>query len=125
MSQELITKIEEKLGGAIDLMTFDNAQQVVDYLSRYIQFKNLITTIIAGVICFICIVVALITYKRIEETEWYKTDGYTIAFIAVIFIGIISGIVFIFFLYDTIIAYNFPIAAIVEWLRYGGINVRR
>lgn len=117
MSQELITKIEEKLGGAIDLMTFDNAQQVVDYLSRYIQFKNLITTIIAGVICFICIVVALITYKRIEETEWYKTDGYTIAFIAVIFIGIISGIVFIFFLYDTIIAYNFPIAAIVEWLR--------
>lgn len=117
MSQELISKIEQKLGGAIDLMTFDNAQQVVDYLGRYIQFKNLITTITAGVICFICIVVAFIAYKKVEELEWYETDVYIVAFIVVITVGIISGIVFIAFLYYTIMAYNFPIAAIVEWLR--------
>lgn len=117
MSQELITKIEEKLGGAIDLMTFENAQQVVDYLGRYIQFKNLIMTIIAGVVCFICIVTASISYKKADKAEWYKTDGYEVAIVVSTVISVVSGVVFIFYLYDTIIAYNFPIAAIVEWLK--------
>lgn len=109
MSPELMYKIEEKLGGAIDLMTFDNAQQIVDYLSRYIQLSNLIPTLIAGVICIICIIVVLILYKN-------KEDNIEMIVVSAI-IGIVSFGLFIAFLYDTIMAYNFPIAAIVEWLK--------
>lgn len=116
MSQELISKIEEKLDGAIDLMTFDNAQQVVDYLGRYIQLSNLITTLIAGVICIICIVVALINYKAGEEEDWYN-DRHAIICVVAIFTGFMFGIVFVIYLRSTIIAYNFPMAAIAEWLK--------
>lgn len=108
MSQELMNKIEEKLGGVIDLMTFDNAQQLVDYLSRYIQLSNLISTLIAGVICIICIIVALIMYKK---------DYNELCVIISITIGVVSFALFITFLYGTIMAYNFPIAAIVERLK--------
>ena len=117
MSQELIAKIEEKLGGAIDLITFDNAQQVADYLSRYIQLKNLITTLFTGAICIICIVVALIEHKRAGKADWGDPDFPLIICVVATIIGLSLGIVFISCLYDTIIAYIFPMAAIAEWLK--------
>lgn len=117
MSQELILKIEEKLGGAIDLMTFDNAQQVVDYLGRYIQLSNLITTLITGAICIICIVVALINYNAGEKEGWYDSDRHLTICVVATVIGFMFGIDFILHLHSTIIAYNFPMAAIVEWLK--------
>ena len=83
MSQELIVKIEEKLGGAIDLMTFDNAQQVVDCVSKYLQLKYLISTSIAGVICIICTIVALTNYKE---------DNYE-----VVVVSAIIGFIFLYF----------------------------
>lgn len=116
MSQELIAKIEEKLGGVIDLITFDNTQQVVDYLGRYIQFKNLIQTSIFAFVTIICIVIGLIAFKEWKKRQWYDDACYVIVFIAVI-VGVLCVISFILCLYDTIIAYNFPMVAIVEWLK--------
>ena len=115
MSQELMYKIEEKLGGIIDIMTFDNAQQVVDYLSKYIQLSNLISTLTAGVICIICIVIALTAYKIFEEH--IGNYSYRDICIVALIIGIISATLFILFLSDTIIAYNFPIATVIKWLK--------
>lgn len=120
MSQELITKIEEKLGGAIDLMTFDNAQQVVDYLSRYIQLKNLITTLIlvfAVIVFLIIIEKSTKASNKLDEYDWEKKGFYiSVNHIAMI-LTIVAGILLLVSLYCTIMAYNFPIAAIVEWLK--------
>ena len=108
MSSELLSKLEEKLGSAIDLFTFENTKALVAYIQRYLIVKQ---SIILAFFSLLLILSILGLIKSLTDFEW---DGTFFGFaIMVIFIMVL----FVYFLFNLVAAIYFPEIAIINWLR--------
>lgn len=111
VSQDLILKVQEKLSGLLDLITFENGEKLVQYLGRYLILTRVLSALICLVVVIAFFCLARYSLKKMNEDDtWFM--GVAIGY------GV-SGITFIFtlvYIYSAIIAANFPVIAIIEWL---------
>ena len=122
MSSELLSKLEEKLGSAIDLFTFENTKALVAYVQRYLIVSDSLWLVFELICLTICIMVLVKCYK------FFKTDKFDFMYdsqkfvlkvaVAITLILWLTFVILIFINIDYLIAdIFFPEIAIINWLR--------
>ena len=114
ISQELVTKIENKLGSALDLVNFENAKEIGNYIADYLRMKAFFSFVVFMMLFIFSCAFFTTNYKKFND----DIDDPMNWAIALSFGGVAIGLLgTIINLYALLIAYRFPIIAIFNWLK--------
>lgn len=118
MGNELLVKIQEKIGSILDLITFENTYQLVRYVAKYIALNYHMPVAIVMMIFSISGFIAILKVYKYEK-EKNLNEGGEVCILTII--SITATILFTIFalieIYQVVMIIMFPEMAVINWLK--------
>lgn len=114
MNNELLQKIQEKLGWVIDLINLDNTEKVYNYVLNYVKTQAIVEWCIMLIILLIIVGFTIFAFKKsdnLTDDFWNLMSALSCACLIIILVFFICST------YNMIMTTQFPAIKVIEWLK--------